>query len=260
MVWKTNFDKILQVPTHPYSSAFSKPQPALALPLETKSAHSNEKKNNGSVTNDQSQETHQNVSSLPKVQKHQTSNTFNPLPPKTIQIHQNAEFPMQTNSHRPATAPPGVQCNTLQTFFFIMFSLSEILIFAKIINMIFEVVTKQKINQAKNNISGTAHKSVSNANYNSRDSVNAATKTSNTNNSNAKTITPPDVTQVHRANETTTDSIVPEQLATTLDHIVTQLNIVTQTLGVFEQRLTIHENRVAMIEKLLHESNSIAKQ
>ena len=56
-------------------------------------------------------------------------------------------------------------------------------------------------------------------------------------------------------------SVIPEQLASTLDQIVCQLTIVTQTLGVFEERLTMHENRVSRIETMLQQSlNGKAQQ
>jgi centriolar protein POC1 len=38
---------------------------------------------------------------------------------------------------------------------------------------------------------------------------------------------------------------VPAALASTLDHIVGQLDIVTQCIGVLEQRLTMVENRIS---------------
>ena len=43
-------------------------------------------------------------------------------------------------------------------------------------------------------------------------------------------------------------SVVPEQISSTLEHIVNQLGVVTQTLAVFEERLNLHEDRVVGVE------------
>jgi hypothetical protein len=40
---------------------------------------------------------------------------------------------------------------------------------------------------------------------------------------------------------------LPDALATTLDHIVGQLEIITRTMGVLEQRLVQTENRVSQV-------------
>ena len=53
------------------------------------------------------------------------------------------------------------------------------------------------------------------------------------------------------ASHPSTDSVIPEQISLTLEHMVNQLTIITQTLGVFEERLSMHEDRVANVEKLM---------
>ena len=45
--------------------------------------------------------------------------------------------------------------------------------------------------------------------------------------------------------------ILPDALATTLDHIVGQLEIITRTMGVLEQRLVLTENRVSQVGHVL---------
>lgn len=42
---------------------------------------------------------------------------------------------------------------------------------------------------------------------------------------------------------TNVQAVLPDALATTLDHIVGQLEIITRTMGVLEQRLVLTENR-----------------
>merc|ERR1712154_485258 len=53
------------------------------------------------------------------------------------------------------------------------------------------------------------------------------------------------------ASHPSTNSVIPEQISLTLEHMVNQLTIITQTLGVFEERLSMHEDRVANVEKLM---------
>merc|ERR1711933_547140 len=53
------------------------------------------------------------------------------------------------------------------------------------------------------------------------------------------------------ASHPSTNSVIPEQISLTLEHMVNQLTIITQTLGVFEERLSMHEDRVANVEKMM---------
>merc|ERR1712129_308602 len=53
------------------------------------------------------------------------------------------------------------------------------------------------------------------------------------------------------ASHPSNNSIIPEQISLTLEHMVNQLTIITQTLGVFEERLSMHEDRVANVETMM---------
>merc|ERR1712129_230028 len=53
------------------------------------------------------------------------------------------------------------------------------------------------------------------------------------------------------ASHPSNNSIIPEQISLTLEHMVNQLTIITQTLGVFEESLSMHEDRVANVETMM---------
>merc|ERR1719229_1786129 len=55
----------------------------------------------------------------------------------------------------------------------------------------------------------------------------------------------------HNASHPSSNSVIPEQISLTLEHMVNQLTIITQTLGVFEERLSMHEDRVANVEQMM---------
>ena len=53
------------------------------------------------------------------------------------------------------------------------------------------------------------------------------------------------------ANTETTENGLPEQLASTLSHIVGQLDVLTQTMSLLEERLTMNEDKTNKMVQII---------
>ena len=216
MVWKTNFDYMVEETASKHKSTSSR---NTTQNLSVQMTRNSLNTNNSAIVNGKTMISHQITSPIIQVSdknpiQHSTSNTDDSVKFHATNTETNTEIneqPSKQNKvkndwiqsqYRPSTAPAKHQNQMYSSNYDTNFS-----------------------NYTKNVLSNEP--------------------------SGRSTFEMNDSTNIDRPNSSHTQNVVPERVSTTLQHIVNQLNIVTQTLTIFEERLTMHEDRVSRVEKLV---------